>query len=512
MRISKTNLRSYLKKDSGNFSIMTALLIPVILLSVGVAIDISKAQSDRSRLQDSLDTAVLSYAQEFLISGDEPKGKKLAENVMTENFRDSTASLNLASIVKDGDNYIASGTASKPSKSLFMDIFGKDKIDVKAKSTVIVKISSITATVVPDVSWSMRGPHIASAKDAIKTFGEEMFNLPIEHKNRLSMAIVPYSGSVNLSKTPNGAQLLGSWEYSADMSKMPIKKQYYLGTNECENNIERQLMTPMINGSSAQIKVSRKSWQNVVVSQNTETKYKDEVQNTPNGPKTVSVPYTVTTPVYGMRCAPLSEIMTPWTGCVQTEASEFNPSTVLGTNSRKPIPPTVHSTGYRHCPPSVSAMKSNITNESDYLNTANGLSIGYATGHDIGLLWGARTLEPAWSGFFNQDSRPWNDDAFPKFLVYMSDGKSIPIGYEFSDYPSRSEGSIDQNTLSICSYLKDRGVIVYGISYSQNSRDIDVVKECATEKLHFHADLASLDDVFAQIAVDIKNRGIRISR
>ena len=158
-------------------------------------------------------------------------------------------------------------------------------------------------------------------------------------------------------------------------------------------------------------------------------------------------------------------------------------------------------------------MLPNIQSHSQFRNHIQNLKIGYSTAHDVGVVWGARLLEPAWSAFFGQASRPWNNDAYPKFMVLLSDGVSVPIGYDFGDYPNHSETSIANTTKQLCQDLKSKGVTIYGISYYRTSspQGVQLIEDCASPGLHFKANNVNVKAVFIKLANDIKLRGVRIS-
>ncbi len=59
----KSTLASRLLRDrGGNFAMVTAVIIPVILMAAGVAIDLTKTVLAKAELQDASDAAVLAAA------------------------------------------------------------------------------------------------------------------------------------------------------------------------------------------------------------------------------------------------------------------------------------------------------------------------------------------------------------------------------------------------------------------------------------------------------------------
>jgi Flp pilus assembly protein TadG len=69
-----------LRERSGNFGMMTALLLPVLLVTAGGTTDIYSAYNQKQQMQVRLDSAVMAAAQEI----DADKQKQMAVNFMTD--------------------------------------------------------------------------------------------------------------------------------------------------------------------------------------------------------------------------------------------------------------------------------------------------------------------------------------------------------------------------------------------------------------------------------------------
>lgn len=64
-RTTETTLRRLLRDRAGNFAIITAAVIPLILFGGGVAIDMSQMQLNKNKLQDATDAAALATASQL---------------------------------------------------------------------------------------------------------------------------------------------------------------------------------------------------------------------------------------------------------------------------------------------------------------------------------------------------------------------------------------------------------------------------------------------------------------
>lgn len=62
MNVSRRNAKVFLRDKRGNFGVMTAILLPVLLGAAGIAIDVTRAMELKTSLQEQADAAMLSAA------------------------------------------------------------------------------------------------------------------------------------------------------------------------------------------------------------------------------------------------------------------------------------------------------------------------------------------------------------------------------------------------------------------------------------------------------------------
>ena len=151
----------------------------------------------------------------------------------------------------------------------------------------------------------------------------------------------------------------------------------------------------------------------------------------------------------------------------------------------------------------------------DYLSAANGFIAHGATYHDIGMIWGARFINP--DGLFAAENQTApNGDAIARHIVFMTDGELAPsensyglYGMEWWDRRVTTDGSNgQQNTRhaarfqAACRAARNKNisvwVVAFGTALTQNLID------CATPGRAYSADDADdLDDAFREIAEKI---------
>jgi len=79
--------RSLLKNESGSVAFLAALLIPLCLSMVGMAVDYGRAYGIKTKLQGIADSGVLAGAQEFIANATLSDGDKNAlANEVTKNY------------------------------------------------------------------------------------------------------------------------------------------------------------------------------------------------------------------------------------------------------------------------------------------------------------------------------------------------------------------------------------------------------------------------------------------
>jgi Flp pilus assembly protein TadG len=177
--------------------------------------------------------------------------------------------------------------------------------------------------------------------------------------------------------------------------------------------------------------------------------------------------------------------------------------------------------GFNACPKAAQRLREmtrddvfNYVNASDF--TAHG-----GTYHDVGLVWGARFLNP--NGPFSSDTSAWANRNPPnRHVIFMTDGDMAPnasiygaYGYETLDRRvaagDTSSLTSRHNTrfLAICEAAKQRNITVWVVAFSQTMTT--QLQSCASPgRAYYAADQTQLRNAFQQIASQIAE--LRITR
>lgn len=131
------------KSDSaGNFSLMAALLIPVLLFTAGLAVDFGAGMNAKSQLQAASDAASLAVSTAY--TNGETDNTKLTE-IANRYFKTNaakagidTSSLTFSMAISGTAPKIVTMDVSAKMKLMMSGIYGKDTWDIAAKTTSTV--------------------------------------------------------------------------------------------------------------------------------------------------------------------------------------------------------------------------------------------------------------------------------------------------------------------------------------------------------------------------------------
>ena len=134
-----------LRERSGNFGMMTALLLPVLLVTAGGTTDIYSAYNQKQQMQVRLDSAVMAAAQET----DADKQKQMAVNFMTDfdgvDAKSETLTLpERLSVAKNADGSLT-GVYARNYPANFLNLIGLSKLPLKVQSTALAPTSGTSA-------------------------------------------------------------------------------------------------------------------------------------------------------------------------------------------------------------------------------------------------------------------------------------------------------------------------------------------------------------------------------
>lgn len=164
----------------------------LMLLVGGVAVDVMRFETKRVAVQNTMDRATLAAASlEQDLNG---------EDVVRDFFTKAGLASELDSITVDkGLNYkIVQAKASVKSGNYFMSLMEIPYLETTTRSQAEQRVTNVEIALVLDVSGSMYNSfsRITNLKAAAKDFVDTVLDKDTD--NKISIAIVPYNGQVNL--------------------------------------------------------------------------------------------------------------------------------------------------------------------------------------------------------------------------------------------------------------------------------------------------------------------------
>jgi Flp pilus assembly protein TadG len=189
---------NFLRAEEGSLSVFALFLFVLMVMMGGIAVDLMRAEATRVTLQQTLDRATLAAAA--LDQDLDP------ESVVRDYFDKAGLSDQLEDVnVDEGLNYRnVTVDAKAVSPSVLMHMIGVDELEMPAASQAEQRITNVEIALVLDVSGSMQNTpsRITNLKLAAREFVDTV--LARDTENKISIALVPYNGQVNL-----GPQLFG---------------------------------------------------------------------------------------------------------------------------------------------------------------------------------------------------------------------------------------------------------------------------------------------------------------
>lgn len=186
-------MQQFARDIRGNVAVMTAIVMGMLLLAVGAAIDYSRMSDQSGNMQNMADAAVLAAAR----SGEDDleKLQKIAETVIaTHNLDGPELSIRVR---QDGDNIVVDIVSDY--QMVMNGMLGSEGKPISVSSAAPMLTSSpIDLALVLDTTGSMAGPNIIALKDASLALLNELEDSEEETK----VAIVPFGQYVNVGDMP----------------------------------------------------------------------------------------------------------------------------------------------------------------------------------------------------------------------------------------------------------------------------------------------------------------------
>ncbi|MFU0503429.1 pilus assembly protein TadG-related protein [Pseudaminobacter sp. NGMCC 1.201702] len=548
-------VKRFWRSESGNFAMMFAVTLPVVLTSVGLALDVSNLMTAKSNLQNALDAAVLAASRlsDRSVSRQDAFDGYFAANV---EGRHDLANAEADLKVEPGVNSIRTSATAHADVALnFAFIFGQSA-RVSVTSSAYESTAKLEVALVLDNTGSMGASNMKALREAatslIETLEKEKADRP---EREIRAALVPFVTAVNIKGE-------GFKEWWIDKRRVipkddPSKNGENFARDADGNRVGHWDLFLRLNPDypTANPQVD---WKGCVEARpskfdafgvpdmahslnlnDTPPDQLNEFQIDPNGPKpkyeTLFVPYfapdepgnaakaansgSVYNNTYlhdlvpnGTSDRDRQESLTKYTNVKEKPTKEVYISTVA---------PLTSGPNYA-CPTPIVPLTSDLAK----LKTEIGKMVywnGSGTNVSEGLAWGFRVLSP---GEPYTQGDPFDSEETSKVVVVFTDGENNVFGasgakINKSDYgsynyldtnrmgsTSRNQALTNVNTLTktMCTQLKNQNVRVFTVVLgADTAANRKLYSECATTPANYYPtkDQAQLKDAFKNIAFSI---------
>ncbi len=550
-------LRKFLRSESGNVALASAVVLPTLLASIGLSVDISHLLNMKTHLQNAADVAVLVASRE----GTSPSQRNaLFLDYLRANMASEGVSISAADIVvEEGINFLrVTGRATANVDLYFMQHLGVKQVSVEA--VAFRSAHSMEIALVLDNTGSMGEAGIAALRRASHALVDAVEQGRAPNQD-VRIALVPFVTAVNIRGEgynpawvdQTGQSLYNGWNFIDDAMRQRRLNGERLstlpegfGSNSTGSGTGGgQACTNLGQGEPAIIKRERcrksdlyphhlrlfehsgTTWRGCVEARPYPYNFTLEAPD-PSRPDTLFVPYFAADEPGNRR-----------TDNGGNDANNYNNSwlddEVSGTEAErqrstlKYVDPTpsvmrVHEVApltlgpNRACPTPIvplTATLSKVRTAIDAMRHWNGSGTNIAEG----LAWGWRVLSPqapyTEAGAFDPTERQ-------KYMILMTDGRNVSYGarntMNRSDYGAynflgtgRINNTTDQGvaettlngwTLDMCREMKAQGIEIYTVIYNETAPSVhNLFRSCATRPENFYmtSNTSALQTAFANI-------------
>ncbi len=194
LKTKLANTAARFKKDEkGNFAIMAAVSIAVLVAGLAVSVDASNGYFAKQRLQDTTDAIALMAAKgQFKTQAELDQ----AANEYLQSVYPGAEGVNikLEDIKRDGD--LVTVEAKNVIPTYFSGIFGKSGLDIGATSQALYADTKLEIALVLDTTGSMRGNKMATLKVAGNNLVDQLASN--NDRGNIKMSVVPFAQYVNV--------------------------------------------------------------------------------------------------------------------------------------------------------------------------------------------------------------------------------------------------------------------------------------------------------------------------
>lgn len=192
-----TAMSRYRRDEDGSFVIFSLFIFILMIMIGGLAIDLMRYENLRTKMQNTVDRAVLA-------ASDLDLADSLTAKQVVDDYLDKAGMADLPYYVDVTESKVGNDVIGRTvyvdsqvrMNTYFMHMLGTDSLPVPVKTKASEGINDVEISLVLDISGSMGwGTKLVDMQDAAEDFIDEV--LVNTEDGRVSMSLVPYSTQVN---------------------------------------------------------------------------------------------------------------------------------------------------------------------------------------------------------------------------------------------------------------------------------------------------------------------------
>lgn len=190
-------MKCFFRCQRGNTAMITGLLAIPMIVVIGAAVDLSRANTVRVHAAIALDSAILATAKELASGTDEAAAIAAGEATFAENISTLAVEANCAAptITADLVNRRVIGQANCDIDLTIASVVRGDSMAVTPQAEAAYGGDKIEIALMLDVSGSMRGQRMTDLKAAANTLIDTL--IPTSGTGDVRIALAPYSTAIN---------------------------------------------------------------------------------------------------------------------------------------------------------------------------------------------------------------------------------------------------------------------------------------------------------------------------
>ena len=514
-------LRAFANDRRGNVVLIFALAIFVLGMVVAAAVDLTRASSSRSHLQDATDASVLAAAKAYYMNASKPHAERLASaqaaadaymQSMIAGRSQKQTLLNPSWEVQVSDKGVVTLTSRGSSPAYLGFFFGVDKLDFTSVAVAQGGAPRLEIALVLDNTGSMQGTKIEELKKAAVGLVESLEKGAAGSSitDPLKISLVPFSMTVRVDPV---AYRNAGWidtkglasihhEHFSDAGKTRFQLLDQMGV-KWAGCVERR--PAKVGGGWVDYDVTEAPPNETTPDTLYVPYFAPDEPGEPVSPNAWPRPEFNNNDVYNSY---LDDATNGGWKKRQSNISKYvtAPSKGGGPNQGCTLAP-------------ISRLSANTTPVKDTIKAM------VATGNTdvaFGLLWGWHTLSP--NAPF-KDARPYDEKNLSKIVILMSDGDNVnseadnpnestysSAGYVTTGRLGITGGSgsdrtkaMDERLAKLCANMKAQKIELYTMRVELAGSASTVLQNCASGPGHYFevAKAADMNAAFQQIATSI---------